>query len=118
MRVVRLFLYGTLKRGGSNHRLMAGQRYVGPAATAPLYRLFDLGPFPGLIEDGAGRSVRGELWDVTPECLGALDRFEGIDVGLFRRGAIELADGKQVQGYFYIGSGDGYPDIGEEYQIG
>jgi gamma-glutamylaminecyclotransferase len=115
--MTRLFLYGTLKRGGRNHRLMAGQCYVGPAVTATRYRLFDLGPFPGLIEQAGGRSVRGELWDVTPKCLAALDEFEGVEVGLFRRAEIELADGTRVQGYLFTERVDGRPDVGEEYVI-
>jgi gamma-glutamylcyclotransferase (GGCT)/AIG2-like uncharacterized protein YtfP len=117
MSPVRLFLYGTLKRGGRNHRLMAGQAFAGPAATAPRYRLFDLGPFPGLVEAASGVSVRGELWDVTPECLAALDCFEGTDVGLFRRAEVELADGTRVQGYFYTEGVEGRPDLGEDYRI-
>jgi gamma-glutamylaminecyclotransferase len=116
--MTRLFLYGTLKHGGSNHRRMVGQGYVGPAATAPRYRLFDLGPFPGLVDAAGGVSVRGELWEVTPECLAALDQFEGIDVGLFRRGEIELADGTRVQGYFFTEDVNGHRDIGEEYCVG
>src|SRR5205814_1029562 len=75
MSAIRLFFYGTLKRGGKNHRLLAGQRFVSPAATAPRYRLFDLGPYPGLVEAAGGVSVRGELWDVTAEYLAPLDKF-------------------------------------------
>ena len=29
-----LFVYGTLKRGGSNHAHLAGQKFLGPARTA------------------------------------------------------------------------------------
>jgi gamma-glutamylaminecyclotransferase len=73
-----LFVYGTLKTGERNHRLIADQWYVGPAATEPRYRLIDLGPYPGLIRDDAdGLAVRGELWDVSRCCLLELDDFEG-----------------------------------------
>ena len=36
-----VFVYGTLKRGGENHRWIAQQQFVAEASTAPLYRLYD-----------------------------------------------------------------------------
>jgi len=37
--MTRIFVYGTLKRGGRNHHFMAGQQFVGEARTAPGYTL-------------------------------------------------------------------------------
>jgi gamma-glutamylcyclotransferase (GGCT)/AIG2-like uncharacterized protein YtfP len=57
-----LFVYGTLKRGQRNHRLIADQRFLGEATTEPRYRVFDLGPYPGLVIDETnGVAVLGEL---------------------------------------------------------
>ena len=64
-KTILLFVYGTLKRGCRNHRLIADQRYLGVATTEPRYRLYDLGPYPGLVrDDAAGLTVAGELWEV------------------------------------------------------
>ena len=41
-----LFFYGTLKTGGQNNHLLAGQELIGPARTLPLYRLYGLGCAP------------------------------------------------------------------------
>jgi gamma-glutamylaminecyclotransferase len=112
---MRLFVYGTLKRGFRNVGLMAGQTYVGPVVTAPRYRLYDLGDHPGLVEDGNGRAVRGEVWEVTAEGLARVDEFEASDEGEFRRGEIELADGSAAQAYFYNRDVTGRPDLGVEY---
>ena len=38
-------VYGTLKRGGCNHRLLAGSHWLGPVLLSGL-RLHDLGPYP------------------------------------------------------------------------
>ncbi len=87
----RLFVYGTLKRGCSNHAQMAGQTFVGEARTAAGYRLYDLGGYPAIVpvpEDRDG--VTGEVWSVDPECLKRLDRFEGVHEGLYRREALPL----------------------------
>lgn len=114
-----LFVYGTLKRGLRNHHLMAGQRFVAEAVTEPRYRVVDLGPYPGLVNDPArGLAVRGELWVIDADCLAALDAFEGVPE-LFARGPVVVADAGQggpVYAYFWnqpvpvgAASGDRWP---------
>ncbi|MFO0797723.1 MAG: gamma-glutamylcyclotransferase family protein [Gemmataceae bacterium] len=100
-----LLVYGTLKRGHAAHDLLAGQHFLGPAVTAPHYRLVDLGPYPGLVPDGAtGLAVSGELWEVSDEKLKELDAFEGCPT-LYWRGAVEVADhAGPVEAYFYARS--------------
>jgi gamma-glutamylaminecyclotransferase len=86
-----LFLYGTLKRGCSNHGQMAGQTFVGPARTVPGFRLYDLGGYPGIVPQADDREgVEGEVWSVNDEGLLRLDRFEGVHEGLYRREPIAL----------------------------
>ena len=86
-----IFVYGTLKRGCSNHGQLAGQAFVGPARTVPGFRLFDLGGYPGIVavpEDRDG--VVGEIWSVDADCLERLDAFEGVHEGLYRREPLPL----------------------------
>lgn len=86
-----IFVYGTLKRGCSNHAMMAGQTFVAVARTKPGYRLFDLGGYPGIVpqpDDHEG--VTGEVWSVDVAGLERLDAFEGIHEGLYRREPIPL----------------------------
>lgn len=103
MHRVILFVYGTLKRGQRNHRLLADQLYRGDAASAPRYRIVDLGAYPGLVENAEhGLSVTGELWEVSDCCLAELDDFEGVP-DLFDRRVIDVPDLIQpVQGYFWV----------------
>jgi gamma-glutamylaminecyclotransferase len=97
-----LFVYGSLKRGEENHHLMAGQTFLARAVTAPKYRLYSLGRYPGLVHDGeCGQSIHGELWSVAPSKLEALDEFEGSP-DHFRREPIELLGWTDdVEAYFY-----------------
>ena len=85
-----LFVYGTLKRGMRNHALLADQEYLGPARTARRYRLYDCGPYPGLVNgpDG-GAAVEGELWRVDEPTLLRLDALEEVPT-LFDRREIPL----------------------------
>ena len=87
-----LFVYGTLKRGGSNHGWLEGQIFLGPARTAPGFTLYSLGKYPGLVADAADRDgVVGELWSVDAACLARLDAFEGVPEGLYVREPARLA---------------------------
>jgi len=70
----RVFVYGTLRRGGSNHGLLRTSRRLGEFVTPPVYRMLDLGPFPGVV-DGE-HAIRGEVYEVSPAVLRRLDALE------------------------------------------
>jgi len=117
-----LFIYGTLKRGDVRAPLLAGQRYLGEAATAPRYRLFNTGDYPALVEAKplglAGVSVAGELWEVDDACLDRLDIEEGVDEGLYARRAIELSTGgAEAQTYVYLRPVAGMADCGDRWDV-
>jgi gamma-glutamylcyclotransferase (GGCT)/AIG2-like uncharacterized protein YtfP len=95
--MTRLFLYGTLMRGERNHLQLRGSPCLGPARTIAAYTLYDLGAYPALAAAGHA-SVAGELYDVPPELLAALDRFEGVPE-LYQRVEVRLAGGGTAQGY-------------------
>ena len=78
-----LFVYGTLKRGCSNHRFLAEQTFVASARTPSGYRLFDFGGYPGIVAVPADRDgVMGEVWSVDSAALQRLDDFEAASPGL------------------------------------
>ena len=116
-----VFVYGTLKRGGSNHHFMAGQKFVGTARTPPGFRLYDLGGHPGMIakpDDNEG--VTGEVWSVDADCLAQLDILEGLTLDLYRRVPASLlppfAD-ESVETYLYAQSVAGRADIGATWGV-
>ena len=115
----RLFLYGTLKRGLSNHGYMTGQRFLGEARTAPLYRMVNCGGYPGLfVVERNGVSVRGEVWEVDDECRAELDVLEDVAHGLYALERVRLLapfDGEEVRTYVYRWPVEGYADAGEEW---
>ena len=119
-----LFVYGTLKRGGSNHAHLAGQKFLGPARTAAGYTLISLGDYPGLVRSADDREgVTGELWSVDDPCLAHLDEFEGITENLYRRAEIPLAtpcslgSAAPVETYFYARPVAGRPQLGPTWPI-
>jgi gamma-glutamylcyclotransferase (GGCT)/AIG2-like uncharacterized protein YtfP len=74
-----VFVYGTLRRGGSNHFRMAGAEFVADGSITG--RLYRIDWYPGIVLDPAGDEIRGEVYQVGPEQLAALDAFEGVSAG-------------------------------------
>lgn len=73
----KVFVYGTLMEGLSNHSLLETSQFVGKA-TLKGYGLFCVTPYyPGIIPmvDGA---VRGEVYDVDEKALKQLDLLENV----------------------------------------
>jgi len=86
-----LFVYGTLKRGQPAASRLAGQRCLGPAQTGPGFTLHHLDGYPGMVRQQDPEAfVTGELWLVDDACLRALDDYEGVAEGLYRRESITL----------------------------
>lgn len=90
MASVRLFVYGSLKRGGRHHDELAGAVFLGPATTLPGYRLEPLGEYLALIAvpPEPEAAVSGEMFEVDESQLTALDAFEG---DAYERGNVRLA---------------------------
>lgn len=76
MRRVRLFVYGSLKRGGRHHAELRGAAFLGEACTEPGYVLLPLGEYLVLARGGSA-PVTGELFEISEALLPELDAFEG-----------------------------------------
>lgn len=74
-----VFVYGTLKSGHGNHRLLEGSEFVGYGKTAGHYHMLN-GGFPrvvkGCLQEPRGH-VTGELYEVDMATLARLDALEG-----------------------------------------
>jgi gamma-glutamylcyclotransferase (GGCT)/AIG2-like uncharacterized protein YtfP len=95
-----LFVNGTLMRGLALHANLAGAKFLGPAWTAPIYRLYSIDDrHPGMFEVGEGGvSVAGELYMVSDEVW---RRIEAGEPPHLYRGRVRLADGRDVLGILY-----------------
>lgn len=76
-----VFVYGTLKDGFPNYTVNKGELF-GRYLTEQAYPLLLVGDrfTPWLVDSpGQGERVSGEVYEVTPEQLAAMDRLERID---------------------------------------
>lgn len=71
-----LFVYGKLRRGGGLEMAdnFSGSKLVGTATVNGL--LYDLGDYPGLVLDGSGGRVKGEVYEIEDETMIELDAVE------------------------------------------
>jgi gamma-glutamylcyclotransferase (GGCT)/AIG2-like uncharacterized protein YtfP len=94
-----LFTYGTLMP--ADPETAAREGWVADGVRG---RLFDLGPYPALVDcdDPAAGWVEGYVRPADPaELNGRLDAYEGVAEGLYRRVASTTRAGRQVWVYVY-----------------
>lgn len=85
-----IFVYGSLKRGRPNERLLFDSKSLGKAKTVMKYPLVvnTHQGYPYLLKhEGVGHNVIGELYRVTKHTIEELDKFEGNE---YRRGKIKI----------------------------
>jgi gamma-glutamylaminecyclotransferase len=93
---MRLFVYGTLKRGFGNNRLLHGATFVREdSITAFLYSsgVPFATPGPGI--------VHGEVFDVPEELVPRLDSLEGHPHG-YKRTVMPLHGGGTAEAYMWF----------------
>lgn len=68
-------VYGSLKKGFGNHRLLSDAKYLGTGESGAKYEMLSFGSFPGLL-DGLN-IIDVELYEVDDIVLSRLDALEG-----------------------------------------
>ena len=78
---MRLFVYGTLRQGGTNHHLVSGSPYLGPATTTESYVIATQTSrsFPYIFKHPElyAIPVQGEMYEINQETVRRLDMLEG-----------------------------------------
>lgn len=74
---LKMFVYGTLMRGFSNHHIISNCRFLGSARTVEKFELY-VGSYPFVPSSIEETYVHGELYEVqNVEDLKGLDQLEG-----------------------------------------
>lgn len=120
-----VFVYGTLKQGERNEPFLEDQKFISKAVTAEAaFKLYEVSggyEYPALVErPDDGYKVYGELYDVSNKCLVALDRLEGVSVGLYKRLSINVIDAsgrihEDVTAYCFLRSTDNLDHVGQSW---
>ena len=73
--MIRLFAYGTLKRGFHNNSYLQDSEYLGRHTTHAGYSMYDFGGYPAVTEKG-GHAISGEIYRIEVAHLSAIDELE------------------------------------------
>ncbi|MFW5837384.1 MAG: gamma-glutamylcyclotransferase family protein [Desulfovibrionaceae bacterium] len=97
-----VFVYGTLRRGGSNHRLIADSEFLGRARTASPYALY-VGLYPFVVKQLPVSPIRGEVYRVDHATIERLDELEDHPEVYCREEAdVVLDDGSRLRAWLYF----------------
>ena len=97
-----LFVYGTLKLGHSNNRLLKGAEFLGVAKTLEKYSLYESG-IPFVFKGESVSQIFGELYRVDELTLKIVDRLEGHPE-VYRREKVQVVteEGRTVTAWMYF----------------
>ena len=99
-------VYGSLKRNFSNHKLLEGSEMVGEMVTEPVYAMYHLGGFPGIVRNGDGH-IHCEVYSVDEHTFEGLDMLEGYP-RLYNR---ELIETKWGTAWIYFLADEPWTDV-------
>ena len=110
------FAYGSNMQRAAMQTRCPGARAIGPAKLDS-HRFFIGVDGWGSVRLSPGDTVHGILWRLTPRDLAALNLFENLDSGLYRRAMFTVeAGGKRARALIYVGGGGGRPRPAPGYQ--
>lgn len=69
-------VYGSLRKGFGNHHILKNANYLGEFDTEPIYDMYSLSAFPGLVT-GGNTSIKMEVYEVDRPTLVRLNQLEG-----------------------------------------
>jgi len=99
-----VFVYGTLKRGFSNHFYLEGSEFLGEDFTKDRYFMSVFGGIPFVFRDSSESKskgfIKGEVYIVDGSVLCMLDELEGHP-DEYKREIIDLKDFGKAWFYFY-----------------
>ena len=98
-----LFVYGTLRQGQGNHRLIQRCEFIGMAATVRAYTMKASG-IPFVLKDPPRTHIRGEVYRLDTRELSSVDRLEGHPRNYRREEIPVLIDGQDfpVSAWIYF----------------
>ncbi len=98
----KIFVYGTLKKGKQFNYLLKKAKFLGNAETVEKFALY-FDQIPYMIKDEKISTIKGEVYEVTPEILKEVDIFEEHPTYYHREQIkVKLDSGKIIDAWAYL----------------
>tara|TARA_B110000902_G_scaffold265169_1_gene348715 strand:+ start:4838 stop:5197 length:360 start_codon:yes stop_codon:yes gene_type:complete len=102
----KVFVYGTLKKGHSNHFIMKRTLNLGPGLTKKKYAMYVSG-IPFLVENEEVTKITGELYVVDETTFEILDILEGHPKWYERKEVDVMVEGIEHTAWVYFNEKQG-----------
>ena len=103
-----VFVYGSLKNGYGNNRLLQSSEYCGSDMTSSAdFKMISLCSFPGVIHSKDGFHISGELYRIDDKTLNTLDRLES-NGSFYRRELVKLKAFEEDAWMYVLMDGRGF----------
>ncbi len=79
MKTTDIFVYGSLRKGGSNHSILTSSKFIGCAKTVQKL-IMRARAFPFVSDDQQVSFIHGEVYSVNSSVLRLIDQLESYDV--------------------------------------
>ncbi|WP_017981095.1 gamma-glutamylcyclotransferase family protein [Methanocaldococcus villosus] len=97
-----IFVYGTLRRGFWNNKLLKNSKFIGKGRTKEKYAMYaDIIPY--VVEDEKVSHIVGEVYEVDEEILKKIDALEDHP-HCYRRKKVPiiLENGEEIEAWLYF----------------
>ena len=108
----KVAVYGSLKKGFGNHRLLKGSNMIDETFTKPEFHMGSFGAFPGIVE--GNKKVKVEVYEVDDQTFKNLDHLEGYP-RYYNRKEITLENG--IKAWIYFLDDEDYDYLKDEPHI-
>lgn len=100
--MLNLFVYGTLKKGFSNHHYLKNSQYIAAATTSEQHQMYQSG-IPFVIKNKGTSPIHGEVYKIDNETLKRIDMLEGHP-HCYKREIIRiiLDNGNETEAWIYF----------------
>ena len=102
---MKIFVYGSLKRGKKLNHYLKGAKFLGEAITCDKYPMVisKRGWYPYLLEKrGVGYRIKGEVYEVSPRLIKILDRVEEVPFYYYRKEIPICLNKKKIKTWVYF----------------
>lgn len=118
--VMKAFVYGSIKHGLPNHRVLGTSEFICSTFTTDKYDMVSMGGFPAVKESVGVSVIQGEVYEINKETLERLDHLESN--GLFyARKLIKVDQVNELVWIYFImnemGSGEDKTNVHDEYGV-